>query len=91
LDIQLVTSDVKLKVKYGEKVYELKRPKVGHLKAIDQARKNEGDVVEAMEKMLVAIGLPSEVFDDLEVDQLEQLMTAINGLLTPKKNSTPSS
>lgn len=88
MEIELNSSDVKLIIKSGSVVYEIKKPKIGQLKLVDRERSKPGggDVFGAMETMLVSCGLPTEVFDNLEIEHLEQIMNAIEGMITPKKN-----
>lgn len=88
MEIQLNSSDIKLKVKIGEQSYELKKPTVGQLKLIEAERvKGQGgNMLSVMETIIVCNGLPQPVFDNLGIDQLEQLMTGISQMITPKKN-----
>lgn len=88
MEIQLNSSDVKLKVKIGEQSYDLKKPTVGQLKLIEAERVkgSGGNMLAVMETIITSMGLPQPIFDDLGIDQLEQLMNGIGQLITPKKN-----
>lgn len=85
MEIQLTKGTAQLKVNIDGQSYSLIKPKVGLVKKFDAMKKEDG--FKAIELLIISMGLPQEVFDNLEIDQLEQITDGVMALLLPKKNS----
>lgn len=85
MEIQLTKGTAQLKVNIDGQSYSLIKPKVGLVKKFDAMKKEDG--FKAVELLIISMGLPQEVFDNLEIDQLEQITDGVMALLLPKKNS----
>jgi len=71
-------------IELDDKKFELRKPKFKETQQYRESLLKEGaDASLVMKEFLEVLGLPVDVYDDLEMDHIEQLMASVTG---SKKN-----
>lgn len=66
-----------LRVKIDGKVYDINYPRVGEIRKYTVEQKKGGEEVELIINLLEKLGLPVEVTDSMEIENLEALMAEL--------------
>lgn len=78
MEVQVKESTSGVVIVRGESRYPLRRPKIKSVKSLEISLKEPGvSHFDVIGDFLKELGLPTEVFDDLEVDQCETIVEAV--------------
>lgn len=79
MQIEIKLAD-EIPVKYGEKEFKVRRPKVGVVRALNNALKaaDDGAKVDLMIGFCAQVGVPQDVAEDWDMDQLSSFFNQLS-------------
>lgn len=81
------TESPTVKVKFGEREFEIKRPKAGMLRGFTKKIADKEQALDALFDFCEMVGVPEDVINDLDMDELSQLFDQLSGMIGQKKTS----
>lgn len=77
MDLKVGEAKTVVNLIVGEKNYPMRKPKIGEARKLEEELSGATKKFDVIAKFLAALGLPSEVLDELNIEDMEILLTEL--------------